>query len=228
MHKCLFISLLLVVAMCVGCQTQSWKDTSFAAGSGRDADSPWQVHSGLFEFGANFKAGVAKSDNETSEEFGGYTLDFSQQNLGANFFLGYMLTECWEIGAFVEYASETWDPELRRSPDIEDTLDDADLTGWCYGPRIVYNFSQVGTEVVPYIAASAGWGDMTYEDDMDVDSTRSFGQIGLGLRLFPWDGWALNIEGYFRSTDDEVDGDIEDVTIRSKEGGILVGLSLFF
>jgi hypothetical protein len=230
MRKCLVISLLFVVAICVGCQTQSWKDTEFSPGSGRDTDAPWQVHSGLFEFGAAFKAGAAKANNETSEEFDGYTLDFEQQNMGANFFLGYMINEYWELGAFLEYASEVWDPDVRHAPEVdEDMFEDGDYTGWCYGPRIVYNFSQTGTDVVPYLAASAGWGEMTYDDDDgELDATRMFGQIGFGLRFFPWDGVALNFEGYYRSMEDDVEGEVADFTIRSDEGGILVGLSLFF
>jgi Outer membrane protein beta-barrel domain len=222
MRKCLVISLLFVAAMCVGCQTQSWMNTD------KGADAPWQVREGLFELGGSAKIGAAKANNKTSEEFDGLTLDFTGQMSGANFWLGYMLTDTWQVGGFVEYASEVWDPEIRHEPDVEDTLDDIDVTGLCFGPRIVYNFSQVDTHVVPYLALSGGFGDMTYDGESELDGTRSFGQIGLGVRVFAWDRVSLNLEGYYRSVEDKIEGDIADVTIRSSEGGILAGLSIFF
>ena len=232
MRNCLVISLLLVAAMCVGCRTQTWNDTQFEPGSGRNADMPWQVHSGLVEMRLAYQASSGGVNNETSEEWGGYTLDIDQMNAGISFFAGYMINDYWELGGFVEYAKEVWATDVRRSPGTDpDMFGDWDVHGVTFGPRLIYNFSQTGTDVVPYIAASAGFGGLTIEPDESddsLDATRMYGQIGLGLRFFVCDGWALSLEGFYRNTSTSVDGEIEDVTTHSDEGGLLFGCSFFF
>ena len=218
MRKCFTISLILAAAMLVGCQTQSWRDTDFAPGAGRGADTPWQVQGGQIELNLGVGYGFAALDNEEyliEQDFETYRGNF---NVG----LGYMINDYWQIGGFFQYAWETWEPD--------EVGDDLELDGWTVGPELTYNFSNVGTEVVPFCSLAAGFGQLTAEvdgsdDEDDVD--RMFGQAAVGLRFFPWEGIAWNIEGYFRYVEDEFDE--SDVTIRTPwEFGAMFSISVFF
>jgi len=209
--------------MLVGCQTQSWRGTEYEPGAGRDADTPWCVHSGLFELSVGVQGGFLAAENETlgssSEE-----IDFETAAFRGNAFLGYMINDTWEIGAFIETANETWDP---------DDFDEVDVTGFGYGARLVYNFSNVTTDIVPYFALSGGFGNMTWDFDGDeYDADRCFGQAGVGVRFFGWEQICFNLEAYYRyvsdSIDDTVDGFAVKDTVVGNEGGLLFGVSVFF
>ncbi len=225
MRKSLAVCLLLVAVMLVGCQTQSWRGTEFEPGTGRDADTPWCVHSGLFELSLGVSGGFLSAENQTlgSDE---EELDFETSAFRGNAFLGYMINDFWELGVFVETASESWDP---------DDFDSVDVTGFGYGARLVYNFSTVTTDIVPYVAFSGGLGNMTYEDlgeIGDFDADRCFGQVGVGVRFFGWEQVGLNLEAYYRyvsdAIDDTVDGVTIDDTVVGNEGGLLFSISVFF
>ena len=92
-------------------------------------------------------------------------------------------------------------------------------------------FSQTGTDVVPYIALSGGYGALTVErddTDQDYDATRVFGQIGFGIRFFGWDGIAFSLEGFYRNSTTSIEGDIDDIGTNSDDWGALLGFSVFF
>ena len=212
MRHCLVITLLLAATMVVGCQTQTWKGTDYAPSAGR-GDNIFQVHGGLFEVQGSVAAGWVGVETPLENLDG--------LRFGGQLFAGYMVNDYWEFGAFAEYGKETWN---------SDDFDDIDVTGWAVGPRIVYNFSNVGTDIVPFCELSGGWGDVDLEsDDIDDSATQTFGQVGVGVRIFAWDGIAWSLEGYYRYTGYDLD-DTDDKVRKNDPGefGALLSLSVFF
>ena len=218
MRKCLTISLLLVAAMIVGCQTQSWRDTDRAPGAGRDADTPWQVHGGLIELTGSLSAGFGAVDDQ---DFGDYNADIEAVSWRGSLFGGYMINDYFELGAFFEYTWGTWDIDQTGAGEI-------DVTGWAIGPKLIYNFSNVGTDVVPYVSVAGGWGSVDAEyDDEEDDGDQAFAQLGFGIRFFAWDGIAWNLEGYYRYQEWELD-ELEETVRESWEFGLILSASVWF
>jgi hypothetical protein len=235
MRTYLTFSLVIVAALFMGCQTQSRKDWSdVEPGAGRDANIPWQVHSGLFEVniavegygaGQSWYDKVMRPRNErTAETFPQNGMKTDKLGFGGELFFGYMLTDAFEIGLNVSYVAEEHKPK-QDFPDF-------DVRGWEIAPELIWNFSETGTDVVPYLTVSGGYGGMTYEapgfTNQNVD--RQFVQGGAGIRFFGWDGISINGEIFVRYFDDDVKWGNGFET--SNNRGIVVGgavsVSFFF
>jgi len=208
------LSLALLSLATIGCQTQTWRGTSYEAGT-RESASVWQVRSGLVEVSAGVRAGAGTIEDGDLSGFD----DYLSTATAFHGFLGYMMNDYWELGLFVEFLEESWEGDNLSF--------DADVEGLLWGAKLIHNFSNVSTDVVPFVACSVGFGSVEWDADGDTeDAERFMAGASVGVRIFGWDRFGINFELYYRYMSD----DFDDIDLRediNEIGGIL-SLSYFF
>ncbi len=211
------LSLALLSLATIGCQTQTWGGTSWEDGTASD-DSVWQIRTGLVEANIGVRAGAATVKDA---KYSSPVDDFDASTFAVSGFLGYMINDFWEAGVWLESVNESWSSDRFSSEDF-------DVTGIVYGCRIVHNFSNVSTDVVPFIACSTGFGTVEYDPDFGTkeDADRFVVQPSVGVRIFGWNRLGFNIEVYYRSTSDK--GEKSRVREQTSEFGGLFSVSYFF